>query len=131
MPNGHPNEEVLRSAYRTFAEGNIPAFLQLCAPDIRFRVPGTTPMSGEHGREEFLTLLGAALGRVNNTFRETVLHLAANDTDGFVLAAQSAERDGQTLRWHAIHRWQIVNGKLAHFWEFTDDEETFERAWRA
>ena len=130
MPHLHPNEELLRRAYRMFAEGNIPAFLDLCTPDIRFRVPGSAPFSGEHGRDEFLALLGEGMRRVNNTFRESVVHLAANDTNGFVLAAQTVFRDGQTLQWNAVHNWQITNGKLAHFWEFTDDQPAFERAWR-
>lgn len=131
MSNAHPNEELLRRAYRLFAEANIPAFRDLCTPDIRFRVPGTTPVSGEHGRDQFLALLGEGMGRVNNSFRENVVHLAANDTDGFVLAAQTVVREGKTLKWNAVHRWQITGGKLAHFWEFTDDQQAFDQAWRA
>ncbi|HVY41285.1 MAG TPA: nuclear transport factor 2 family protein [Polyangia bacterium] len=129
MANAHPNEELLRRAYRLFADGNIAAFTQLCSPDIRFKVPGTTPVSGEHALGEFMTRLGAAMQRIDNSFRETVVHLAANDTNGFVLAAQSVNRDGETLRWNAVHRWEIAAGKLTHFWEFTDDETTFDRAW--
>lgn len=126
----HPNEELLRTAYRLFAAGDVPGFLGLCTPDVTFKVPGANPLSGQHGRDAFLGLLGPAMARVNHTFRETVVHLAASDCDGFVLAAQQLERDGQILRWNAIHRWGFQGGKLASFWEFTDDEKTFDRAWR-
>ncbi len=129
MSNAHPNEDLLRRAYTLFAEGNVPAFLELCSSDIRFKVPGSNPLSGEHNLADFLLRLGAAMQRIGNSFREAVVHLAANETDGFVVAAQSLERDGQTLRWNAVHRWQIAGGKLTHFWEFTDDEKTFDRAW--
>jgi uncharacterized protein len=131
MSTTHPNEALLRRAYALFAEGNVAGFAALCAPEIQFRVPGTTPVSGEHALGDFMARLGVALQRVKNTFRETVVHLAANDTDGFVLVAQTVERDGQPLRWNAVHRWQIAGGKLAHVWEFTDDQKTFERAWAA
>jgi len=126
----HPNEELLRAAYRMFAAGDVPGFLGLCAPDITFRVPGANALSGHHDRDAFLGVLGPAMERTNHTFRETVVHLAANDTDGFVLATQQLERDGQPLRWNAVHRWSFAGGKLASFWEFTDDEKTYDRAWR-
>jgi ketosteroid isomerase-like protein len=126
----HPNEELLRSAYRLFAAGDIPGFLSLCTPDITFRIPGSNPLSGQHARDAFLGALGPAMERTNRTFRETVLHLAANDSDGFVLVAQQLERDGQLLRWNSVHRWSFQGGKLASFWEFTDDEKTYDLAWR-
>ena len=126
----HPNEQILRDAYRAFAVGDMPGFLALCAPDIRFKVPGKGTLSGDHARDDFFKLLGPAMERTGNTFREEIVHLAAGDRDGFVLVAQQLTRDGETLRWHACHHWSIAIGKLAKFWELTDDERTFERAWR-
>jgi hypothetical protein len=65
-----------------------------------------------------------------NTFRETVLHLAANDTEGFLLLSLYLERGGKSLKWNVVHHYRIVEGELSRFWEFTDDQTTFDVAWR-
>jgi len=126
----HPNEETLRKAYDRFAKGDIPGFLSLCTPDFRLKVPGKNRLSGDHDAGRFLAMLGPMMEETGNTFRETVLHLAANDADGFVLVAQQIERGGELLRWNAVHHYDIVGGKLSRFWEFIDDQTTFDRAWR-
>jgi ketosteroid isomerase-like protein len=126
----HPNETLLRNAYALFAKGDVAGFLALCTPDIRFRVPGTNALSGEHGTSEFLAKLGPMMELTGNSFREEIRNLAANDSDGFVLAAQKVERDGRTYAWNAVHHYRFVGGKLASFTEFTDDQATFDRAWR-
>ncbi|HVU49445.1 MAG TPA: nuclear transport factor 2 family protein [Polyangia bacterium] len=126
----HTNETLLRQAYDLFARGDVPGFLALCAPDIRFKVPGHNRLSGEHTVGAFLDVLGPAMQVTGNTFRERVVYLAANDTDGFVLAAQKLERDGKLYEWNAAHHWRIAGGKLTQFWEFVDDERTYDAAWR-
>lgn len=127
MPND--NESLLRHAYALFAKGDIPGFLALCAPDIRFKVPGHNRLTGDHTTPSFLAALGPAMAAIGNSFREEIVHLAANDTDGFVLAAQQVQRDGKLLRWNAVHHWRIAGGKLTQFWEFVDDERTYDAAW--
>lgn len=126
----HSNEAVLRKAYDSFAKGDIAGFLALCTPDFRLKVPGKNRLSGDHPSDAFLGALGAAMEATGHTFRETVLHVAANDSDGFVLVAQQVERGGRLLRWNAVHHYAIVDGKLSRFWEFTDDQVTFDEAWR-
>jgi ketosteroid isomerase-like protein len=124
-----PNETLLRNAYAAFARGDVPGFLALCTPDIAFHVPGKGLLSGSHTKEQFLAALGPAMGAVAGSFREEVVRVVASDTDGCVLAAQRAERDGKEHRWNAVHLWRIVNGKLAEFREYTDDEVSFDAAW--
>jgi len=126
----HPNEATLRKAYALFAKGDIPGFLGLCTPDFRLKVPGKNRLSGDHSANEFLAVLGPAMEVTGNSFRETVLHVAANDADGFVLLAQEVTRDGKRYEWHVAHHYEIVDGKLSRFWEFTDDQVTFDQSWR-
>jgi ketosteroid isomerase-like protein len=73
--------------------------------------------------------LGPAMQAVGGTFREEVVRLVANDTDGCAVAAQRAERDGKVHAWNAVHMWRFEAGKLVEFWEFTDDEAAFGAAW--
>jgi ketosteroid isomerase-like protein len=125
----HPHEPILRSAYVAFAKGDIPAFLDLCTPDITFRVPGAGMLGGYHKKDQFLAKLGPAMGAVGGTFREEVVRIATSDDGGAVFAHQQAARDGTMHQWNAVHWWRIQNGKLAEFHEFVDDPAAFERAW--
>jgi len=125
----HANETVLRNAYAAFARGDLPAFLALCTPDITFHVPGDGLLAGTHTRDAFLAKLGPAMAAVAGSFREEVMRVVAGDQEGAVVAAQQAERDGRLHRWNAVHWWRIQNGKLAEFWEFTDDQRAFDAAW--
>jgi ketosteroid isomerase-like protein len=125
----HPNESILRDAYAAFARGDVPAFLALCTPDISFHVPGTGLLGGSHTKDAFLAALGPAMAAVGGSFREEVVRLVANESDGVVHAAQRATRDGVERRWTAVHWWRIRGGKLAEFREFTDDQASFDAAW--
>lgn len=127
MPDSH--ETILRNAYATFANGDIPGFLALCAPDIIFRVPGAGLLAGQHSRDEFLAKLGPAMGAVGGTFREEVVHLATSPEGGAVFTHQQAQRDGVTHHWNAVHWWRIADGQLIEFHELVDDWAAFERAW--
>lgn len=44
----HPNVATMRRAYADFAAGNLPAVLDLFAPDALFHVGGEGPTSGDH-----------------------------------------------------------------------------------
>jgi ketosteroid isomerase-like protein len=125
----HANETLLRNAYRAFAEGDIPGFLALCAPDMMLRVPGDGLLAGHHTIESFMAKLGPAMEAVGGTFEEEVKRVAAADEEGAVLVHQHAERDGKVHHWNAVHWWRIRNGKLADFHEFIDDPAAFDRAW--
>jgi ketosteroid isomerase-like protein len=125
----HANESILRSAYLAFAKGDLAGFLELCTPDITFRVPGEGLLGGHHTKDAFLAKLGPAMQAVSGTFREEVTNIATNDDGGAVLAHQQAERDGKVHHWNAVHWWRIRNGKLSEFHEFVDDPGAFERAW--
>jgi ketosteroid isomerase-like protein len=127
----HPNETVLRNAYSALTVGDIPGFLALCTSNITFHVPGKGLLSGVHAKEAFLAKLGPAMSAVKGSFREEVVRVVADDSQGAVLAAQRAERDGKAYEWNAVHWWRIENGMLAEFWEYTDDQSAFDAAWHA
>ena len=103
----HANETVLRNVYAAFARGDIPAFLAFCTPDIRFRVPGSGLLGGDHSKEAFLERLGPAMQAVGGSFREEIVNLVADGENGAVLLAQRAERDGVVHRWSCVHWWRF------------------------
>jgi ketosteroid isomerase-like protein len=123
------HETVLRAAYAAFARGDVPGFLALCTPDIRFRIPGDGLLSGHLSRDEFLAKLGGAMAAVGGTFHEEVLGIAVSDDSGVALTAQRAERDGTLHTWSSVHWWRFRDGKLAELHEFIDDAAAFDRAW--
>jgi len=123
------DEKLVRDAYAAFARGDVAGFLELCAPDITFQVPGDGLLAGHHTRDQFLAKLGPALQAVGGTFREEILDLAVGTQSVAVLVTQRAERDGALHRWNAVHWWRLRGGKLASFHEFVDDPSAFARAW--
>ena len=53
------NTNVLRRAYDAFAKGDIPTVLGLLADNIRWHVPGRSPLSGDYtGHEGVLDFFG-------------------------------------------------------------------------
>ena len=128
----HSNEDLLRKAYELFARGQFDAFFALCDAGISFRCPGRNALSGNHPSwQAFLAVVGPMMQVTGGSFREDVLRIIANDTDGCVEIAQRVERDGKQYRWGAVHLYSIKNGKLAAFREYVDDQIAFDEAWRA
>jgi ketosteroid isomerase-like protein len=125
----HKNETMLRTAYAAFAKGDVAGYFEHCTPDISFRIPGNQLVGGTHSKDQFLAILGPAMQAIGGTFREEVQRVVANDDFAAVLVSQQAERDGKLHRWNAVHYYRIVNGRLAEFWEFVDDQHAFDAAW--
>ncbi len=126
----HPNEDLIRSAYAAFAKGDLPGYLEFCAPGITFTVPGRSPVAGTYTREQFFEpFIGQVMRLTGGTFRETVLDVAAGETLGAVYLEHSFERGGTTFTYRTTHLYAIENGRLASFRELPDDLYAFDAAW--
>ncbi len=127
----HPNEETLRQAYATFAQGDVEGYLKYCTDDITFHVPGRSEVAADYTREQFIPLLiGKVITLTSGTFRETVNDVVANDTRGVVLATHEFKREGKSFSYKTVHVYRIREGKLAEFAEYPADQYLFDEAWR-
>jgi ketosteroid isomerase-like protein len=127
----HPNEQLLRDAYADFARGDLAAFLARCTDDMTFRVPGRTVVSGTFARDQVASpMISTVIAESGGTFRETVLDVLANDARGVVFARHEFARGGRSVGYDTAHVYRIVDGKLASFAEYPEDQHAFDEAWR-
>ena len=126
----HPNEELLRTAYATFARGDVEGYLAVCTDDFTFNVPGQNQMAGSYkGRDEFLRLIGKVMELSGGAFQEEVHDVLANEEHGVVLALHRFEREGKPHEYRTAHVYHIRDGKLAECWEQPQDQQLFDDAW--
>ena len=126
----HPNEELLRNAYATFAGGDMEGYLKDCTEDFTFHVPGCNQVSGSYrGKDEFRRLIGIVMKVTEGAFQEEVHDVLANDKHGVVLALHRFKRDGEPKEYRTAHVYHIRGGKLAECWEQPQDQQIFDDAW--
>jgi ketosteroid isomerase-like protein len=131
MTMAHPNEELLRNAYATFARGDIEGYWQMYAEDFAFHVPGRGQMAGTYkGKDQFFGMIGKVMQLTGDAFQEEVHDVVANDEHGVVLATHRFERNGRQREYRTAHVYHIRDGKPAECWEQPQDQYFFDEAWR-
>jgi uncharacterized protein len=115
-------EQLVQRAYDAFGRGDIPAILGLLDDGVEWTAPGTLPQGGTFkGRDEvgsfFETVGGAweqlevepeAMGEVGDELVVAVVRL------------HGTRRGGGPAGWGAAHVWDVRDGRLARFREYTD-----------
>ena len=123
-------EGTIRAAYAAFGRGDIDGYLQPCAKDFAFHVPGNGGIAGTYvGRDGLYALAGKAMGITDGTFNEEVEDVLANDTHAVVLARHRFTRDGGVREYRTAHVYEISNGKLVRCFEQPRDPAGFDDAW--
>ena len=93
----HPNAELLERAFAAFGRDAIVVARSL-ADDIVWRVPGTTPMSGEYkGRDEVLQFLRQTMVLTNGTYRTALQYVVAEDEHAVAVYRARGQREGRSL----------------------------------
>jgi ketosteroid isomerase-like protein len=124
-------EAIIRQAYDAFGIGNIDGYLEACAEDFTFHVPGHGGISGAFvGRQGLQELARKAMEISNGTFHEEVEDVLANDNHAVVLARHRFTRDGSLKDYRTAHVYEIRDGKLARCFEQPRDPASFDDAWR-
>lgn len=126
---GHPNEQRLRDLYAIFAKGDLQGFLDGCADEVTFTVPGNTPGSGVFSKADFGQWISGVLGQTGGTFQEHVLDVFANDDHGILLLHHEFDRDGKHREYRTAHICDLKDGKIATWTEFPGSLREFEDAW--
>ena len=117
-PMAHALEATIREAYAAFGRGDIDGYLQPCAEDFTFHVPGHDGIAGTYvGKQGLYDLAGKAMAITAGTFREEVEDVLANDNHAVVLARHRFTRDGRSKDYRTAHIYEISEGKLARCFE--------------
>ena len=126
----HPNRDLIQRAYDAFNRGDIPTVLGILDKEIRWHVPGQSPLSGDYvGHEQVLGFFQKSMELSGGTLRIEVHDIVAGDTAVFVLCTVSATRSGQHAGFLAVHVWRVFDGRAVEFREFQGDEAGESKFW--
>ena len=126
----HPNLGLIKRAYDAFGRGDIPTVLGILDNEIRWHVPGQSPLSGDYiGHEQVLGFFQKSMELSGGTLRIELHDMVASDAAVFVLCTVSATRSGKQAGFLEVHLWRIVDGRAVEFREFQGDEATEDNFW--
>ncbi len=127
----HPNVAIVRKAYEAFGAGDIQTVSDTIAPDAKWHVGGYNPFSGEYkGRDEVLAFFAKISQDTGGTLAFEVHDILADDEHATVLVRERAQRKGQSLDAREVHVYHVnPQGKATEFWEFTEDQKSYDAFW--
>lgn len=128
VPVSDKREQSLRACYESFAKGDVKPLMDSLTDDIRWHVSGKSPVAGIYsGKSEVLAFFGKMMDLYRETLRLEVIDVVANDAHGVVMTKESAEHNGKSLEFRAVHVWGVRNGKFSQFHVYFDD--AYHRFW--
>jgi uncharacterized protein len=126
----HSNAELIRRAYGAFAKGDVPGAIAAFADDIRWHVPGRSPLSGDYtGAKEVVGFFSRTMELSQGTFRIDIDDVLASGERVVVLCTVSAKRHGRPWSSPEVHVWRVANGRAVEFREFQGAEQIEDEFW--
>jgi ketosteroid isomerase-like protein len=121
----HPNEDLLRAAYGMRNQGEVSGTRYLFRDDVVWHT-----LSGVvHGVDEVLAMLAGSDEMAAGSISREVHALLANDEYGMVLVTVRAARQDRRFEDRQVHVYRFRDGKIAEFWLFPGDRESYEEFW--
>ena len=122
---------LVQDLYAAFGRGDVPAILEMCAPDVTFEVVGRRsdyPLFGVHqGRDGVQTFF--ALIEANEAFEQfepRSLHAAGDLVLALGRSVYTVKRTGKLVSSDWAHVFVVRDGLIASFREFTDSAQVAE-----
>ena len=120
MPHSH--EQLLRTNYEAFVNGDMAPMIGSYVDDIEWHVSGSSPVAGDYsGKTEVLAFFQKMMDLYGGTLRLDVLDVLANDEHGIVLTRERGEYAGKAVDYSGVHRWEFRDGRCARFENYYDD----------
>jgi ketosteroid isomerase-like protein len=124
------NSQIIRKAYENFANGNIPAVFSAFDADIKWHIPGHSPLSGDYkGHEEIAGFFQRTMELSGGVFSIDGHNVLAEGDVVIVLTTVHAQRNGVAASFSEVHVWRVRNGKATEFREYQGDEQREDRFW--
>ena len=122
--------DVVRRAHEAFATGDIDAVMALCADEITFHIPGSSPLSGEWaGRERVLEFFATAGELSQGTMALSPDEILADGERVVVLTRVHAQRNGRSETFTNAHVMRVVDGQITELREYMGDERREDEFW--
>jgi ketosteroid isomerase-like protein len=130
----HPNAELIAAFHRRqgefYAGGPIEPVAELLAPEVRWHVPGTSPIAGDHrGRRAVLEYFERRRQLARSTMRMTVRDGMADDDSVIELVDGSADFGGGTVTWRTVGVYRVDSDLVSEGWLVPLDLDLFDRIW--
>jgi uncharacterized protein len=122
--------EFRRRQRAMYAGGDLEPVAELLAEDVVWRVPGRSPIAGEHrGRASVLRYFEQRRALARGTLRIEVRKSIADDDAVVELADGRARLGGAGAHWRTVGVYRIQGGRIAEAWLIPFDLEAFDRVW--
>jgi len=118
------NLKVVEKAVDAINRGDGEALLELFADDVRFWMPGSTPVSRRvQGKEAFVDIFNTVAGQLDKMVVLEVTNLIPAG-EWVVMEAQgdALTKLGEPYRNSYCHLWKIADGKITDFTEYNDTQ---------
>jgi len=127
----HPNEEIVRQAYKAFGEGDMDTLRSLFAPDAVHSATGNNPISGDYnGVDEILGYYGKLFERSDGTFTAELKTVRVEGDDTVVTTHRDkAQRGNKTLDQDESLTFTIAGGKITRLAENHSDAAAYDAFW--
>lgn len=127
----HPNEDLVREGFAAFGRGDIDALRdQYFAGDIRWHVPGRSPVAGDYdGVAQVVGFFGRLFELSGGTLRLELRDVLANDEHAVALYTVRAEREGRRLEDNTVNTFHMRDGKVTEVWTHTTDLYAVDEFW--
>lgn len=124
------NEQVVRRGFEAFAAGDMDTMRALLAPDVRWHVPGRSPLSGTHkGPEEVITLFTRYGELSDGSIRIDLHDVVGGDKHVFAAYVVSAERAGRKYRDGSVLMFHVADGRVTEAWQMVGDQYASDNFW--
>ncbi len=126
----HPNEDLIRAFFAARARGDMQAWRECLAADVRWHYPGQGPLAGQHeGIDQMADVLGQVDDLSGGTSRHELHDVIGNDEHVVALHVTRAERVGRQLEINAAQVFHVRDGKITQAWTLHDDPHAVDEFW--
>jgi ketosteroid isomerase-like protein len=121
----HPNEDLLRTCYAAFAQGDVPAVLAVLDPNITWTTGDHNALTGViHGHDEVVAYFTKLFELTGGTFALDVQRIVADDAGAVAVCNATSTRDGVSFAWQIAHVWDMTDGHATSLSIFSNDGQT-------
>lgn len=127
MAHQERNKEIVHSIFEDLSTGNYENFMSKMADDIRYTITGSSPFSGTHTSQQWLTeVVQPIKEKLQGSIRIEVLTTIAEGDHVFTHSqGQAKTKDGRPYNHTYAHLWKLdQEGKVQEIFEWLDTELT-------
>src|SRR5262245_34032555 len=131
MGTEHPNVKRIRDALAAYNAGDRQGMRDFLAPEIRWRVSGDHPLSGDYeGLDEVLAYFDRVQEMTNGSLRIEPTQMLADDGRASIFMRVTAKREDRRLEVEMAETLLLdEEGRWAEYWALADDQAAVDAFW--